>query len=230
MGKFIKLWESWSSDYTHEFSDLDFELIEVGNRLTGKKTGVFVMADINDYYNELIARLDSEYEVIRQKSNFNLESGQADFEVRVREIGKNSKKFTVTDNGVQRELSLLSISDFSLSPFAQNVEEQCVLIYLAVNCYNVDLGNVTFTISCDIRFFNTNPSVEFYLGRRCRGIDFSLEQYKRFKELVVDLDWAGYDGDQVDKVLGVVDFDWSLDKILAAKGRYVRGRGWQVNL
>lgn len=219
MGKFIKLWEGWSSDYTHEFSDLDFDLTEIGNKLTGKKIGKFVMSDINDYYNELINRLDSENVVISQKSNFNLDTG-ASFEIRVKDIG-DVKSFFVTDRGVERELKFVSFDRAFLHISVNNFQLQ-----LSVNCYNKELGSFTFQIYCKSGY------IKFYLGRRYVGVDFSLEQYQNLKNILEELldDLGDYYRDILSKVLGKDNFNPSLESILENKGEFENGLGWTVDL
>jgi hypothetical protein len=95
MGNILKykLFESWSEDYTLDFSDHGFEMKEIGNNLKGKFKGKFIISDLNLWYSELIDRLNSEYEITTSKHSFSTISGVASFEIDI--IDKKSRSFSV---------------------------------------------------------------------------------------------------------------------------------------
>lgn len=81
--KRIKLFESWSDDYTHDFTDRGFKIDQVSNIIKGTYKGKYILTELNDEFTEMIGRLSDEYYVLRTKTYFNQITGNASFEVEV---------------------------------------------------------------------------------------------------------------------------------------------------
>jgi len=82
--KNIKLFnESWSDDYTYDFTDKGFEIDQSSNVIKGTYKGKFIQTELTDNFAEMIMRLSDNYYVLRTKTYFNQTTGNASFEVEV---------------------------------------------------------------------------------------------------------------------------------------------------
>jgi len=101
MKRIKKINEDWSSDYTYDFTDHDFEVEENGNLLTGKYKGQFVMKQLNDWFAEMTAKMSDEHDVTRTKTYFNQTTGNANFEVEIAPIRNFSIEVQVGNETVE---------------------------------------------------------------------------------------------------------------------------------
>lgn len=79
----IKLFESWSEDYTYGFTDKGFEVKEEGQTIFGKYKGKFVMTELTDEFTEMISKLSDNYYILKSQTYFNQTTGGASFNVTV---------------------------------------------------------------------------------------------------------------------------------------------------
>lgn len=82
--KNIKLFnESWSDDYTYDFTDRGFSIDQTSNLIKGTYKGKFIQTELTDEFAEMIVRLSDNYYILRTKTYFNQTTGNASFEVEV---------------------------------------------------------------------------------------------------------------------------------------------------
>jgi hypothetical protein len=82
--KNIKLFnESWSDDYTYDFSDRGFKIDQYSNLIKGTYKGKFLQTALTDEFADMIMRLSDDYYILRTKTYFNQTTGNASFEVEV---------------------------------------------------------------------------------------------------------------------------------------------------
>jgi hypothetical protein len=82
--KNIKLFkESWSDDYTYDFTDRGFSIDQTSNLIKGTYKGKFIQTELTDEFAEMIMRLSDNYYILRTKTYFNQTTGNASFEVEV---------------------------------------------------------------------------------------------------------------------------------------------------
>jgi hypothetical protein len=82
--KNIKLFnESWSDDYTYDFTDRGFSIDQTSNLIKGTYKGKFIQTELTDNFAEMIMRLSDNYYVLRTKTYFNQTTDNASFEVEV---------------------------------------------------------------------------------------------------------------------------------------------------
>lgn len=88
--KSYRLLESWSDDYTLDFTDRGFKIDQVSNIITGTYKGKYILTELNDEFAEMIGRLSDNYYILRTKTYFNQTTGNASFEVEVSDKFKES--------------------------------------------------------------------------------------------------------------------------------------------
>lgn len=81
--KHLKIFESWSEDYTYNFIDKGFEVEEESQTISGKYKGKFVMTELTDEFAEMISKLSDNYYILKAQTYFNQTTGGASFNVTV---------------------------------------------------------------------------------------------------------------------------------------------------
>lgn len=81
--KYLKIFESWSQEYTYDFTDRGFEVEEGENSIVGRYKGKFLMTELTEEFAEMISKLSDEYYILKVQNYFNQSSGNASFNIEV---------------------------------------------------------------------------------------------------------------------------------------------------
>ena len=234
--KKIKLFESWSHDYTLDFQDHGFELEEVGQKIKGKYQGKVVISDLNTWYAELVDRLNDEWEVTQSKHSFNSASGKASFEIEIMDK-EDSGFFTVLKDGVQVKVYPLSFTHVNTHRDGFSMSINCKLENGSKRSFSIYYYNSNYWNQSQPEY--SRPSlIRFGLGSKTRGIDFDKSELEGFINLIrgLSLDGIGvFAPSALNKILTGEDSacDLSLPQVMDKKGRWKNttpiGAGYIVN-
>ena len=106
-----KINEGWSDDYVYDFKDHGFEIVDSEwqdgqsiKKVSGSYNGKFVITDVNDWFTEMMYRLDAQYHILKSKTFFNTTTNNASFEIDL------TDKFLQGENYIDIQLSKGSLS------------------------------------------------------------------------------------------------------------------------
>ena len=80
-----KINEDWSDDYVYDFKDNGFDVEENGLVLKGQYKGQFVLTQVSSWFEEMLGQMGEEHKVLRTKTYFNELTGNASFEVEIKQ-------------------------------------------------------------------------------------------------------------------------------------------------
>jgi hypothetical protein len=82
--KYLKLFEGWSDQYLHDFTDEEkFTIEEDGMKVKGKYKGAFDTSDMTNLFADAVSKMSSDYRILKAQSFFNQVTGNAKFEIEV---------------------------------------------------------------------------------------------------------------------------------------------------
>ena len=181
-----KLFESWSEDYTLDFSDHGFEIEENGKKLKGRFKGKFVISDLNLWYSELIDRLNYQYDVISSKQSFNIISNIASFEVEVMDKDLESLSVFVNDKEFKVYPEYITFMDLCGNNRGFVISLQCktesgskITVSILTEKYDSYLGRMRPSGDRIIIDF-----IYFYLGQKKVGVHIKPEQLEGLLKII----------------------------------------------
>jgi len=82
--KYLKLFEGWSDQYLHDFTDEEkFTIEEDGKKVKGEYRGPFDIVDMTNTFADTVSKMSSNYRILKAQSFFNQVTGNAKFEIEV---------------------------------------------------------------------------------------------------------------------------------------------------
>jgi hypothetical protein len=82
--KYLKLFEGWSDQYLHDFTDEEkFTVEEDGKKVKGEYKGSFDTVDMTNLFADAVSKISSDYKILKAQSFFNQVTGNAKFEIEV---------------------------------------------------------------------------------------------------------------------------------------------------
>jgi hypothetical protein len=82
--KYLKLFEGWSDQYLHDFTDEEkFTIEEDGKKVKGEYRGPFDTVDMTNSFADAVSKISSDYKILKAQSFFNQVTGNAKFEIEV---------------------------------------------------------------------------------------------------------------------------------------------------
>jgi hypothetical protein len=73
--------ENWSQDFVTDFTDNGFDVDVNGYAINGQYKGKFVVTQVSRWFDDMLGKIDTEYNIMRTKTFFNSITGNANFEV-----------------------------------------------------------------------------------------------------------------------------------------------------
>ena len=73
--------ENWSQDFVTDFTDNGFDVDVNGYAINGQYKGKFVVTQVSRWFDDMLGKIDTEYNIMRAKTFFNSITGNANFEV-----------------------------------------------------------------------------------------------------------------------------------------------------
>lgn len=65
------MYENWSRDFVTDFTDNGFDVSEEGETIKGKYNGKFVITGISRWFDDMLAKIETEHKIVKAKSFFN---------------------------------------------------------------------------------------------------------------------------------------------------------------
>jgi hypothetical protein len=82
--KYLKLFEGWSDQYLHDFTDEEkFTIEEDGKKVKGEYKGQFDTEDMVNSFADAVSKMSADYRILKAQSFFNQVTGNAKFEIEV---------------------------------------------------------------------------------------------------------------------------------------------------
>ena len=77
----IRMFENWSQDFVTDFTDNGFDVDVNEYTINGQYKGKFVVTQVSRWFDDMLGKIDTEYNIMRTKTFFNSITGNANFEV-----------------------------------------------------------------------------------------------------------------------------------------------------
>ena len=226
--KFEKINEAWSEPYTLEFQDKGFDLEEKGLKLSGRYRGDIVTSDFNNWYSELISRLDTEYKVVSSKHQFNTVSKFASFEIEIVEL-ESENYFTILKDDESIKLYPYGIAYARVDMRMGKIHGFRLNIKCKTESGAKKILGVHFTYNHWLdekvwKYQQTDKSyVNIYLGEKRIGIDIPESEIDNLVKCVVDISnkvtMADYN---VDSLKTIISGKINLKDVLTNKAEFDR--------
>jgi len=176
-----KINEDWSDDYVYDFKDNGFDVEENGLVLKGQYKGQFVLTQVSSWFEEMLGQMGEEHKVLRTKTYFNELTGNASFEVEIKQqiIAGDSIEVSVGREMVKyfpKEVVALYVSRLDNSEiYLGNLTMEGVLE--SGQKKSLRLGRYRNRV-------NQNAENEFALGSRGRGISLDNENIEKIFDMI----------------------------------------------
>ncbi len=106
-----KIYENWSKDFVTDFTDNGFDVDVNEYTINGQYKGKFVVTQVSRWFDDMLGKIDTEYNIMRTKTFFNSVTGNANFEVVVAPpTSGNSIEFML--DGVKHEFYIKYVRCF----------------------------------------------------------------------------------------------------------------------
>lgn len=107
----IRMFENWSQDFVTDFTDNGFDVDVNEYTINGQYKGKFVVTQVSRWFDDMLGKIDTEYNIMRTKTFFNSVTGNANFEVAVAPpTSGNSIEFML--DGVKHEFYIKYVRCF----------------------------------------------------------------------------------------------------------------------
>ena len=176
-----KINEDWSDDYVYDFKDNGFDVEENGLVLKGQYKGQFVLTQVSSWFEEMLGQMGEEHKVLRTKTYFNELTGNASFEVEIKQqiIAGDSIEVSVGREMVKyfpKEVITLYVSRLDNS--------EIYLGHLTIEGALESGQKKSLKLSRYRNRVNQTTESEFALGSRGRGISVDNENIEKIFDLI----------------------------------------------
>lgn len=167
----IKMYENWSRDFVTDFTDNGFDVSEEGETIKGKYNGKFVITGISRWFDDMLAKIETEHKIVKAKTFFNSITGNANFEVSI----------------------MPNVSENSIIFLLDGEEYKFNIDYVGYSPYNSNLGIYGVREDGDRGYININiteskvrktKSMKFGYNHRTNGVFVSDEQISKLIDLI----------------------------------------------
>lgn len=111
----IRMFENWSRDFVTDFTDNGFDVDVNEYTINGQYKGKFVVTQVSRWFDDMLGKIDTEYNIMRTKTFFNSITGNANFEVVVAPpTSGNSIEFML--DGVKHEFYIKYVRCWGSAP------------------------------------------------------------------------------------------------------------------
>jgi hypothetical protein len=181
--KFLKrIDESWSADYTYDFTDNGFEVEETGNTIKGKYKGKFLITQVSSWFAEMVAKMESDHRILNAKTYNNEVTGNASFEVEIAEevndaievaVGTEKVKFFPISTTHITQMLFSSTGTIEIIGALENGQKKLLRIYRSM-----PIGST----KADAQ--KSKATNGFSFGSRSRGISVDNENIKKIFDII----------------------------------------------
>ncbi len=173
--------EDWSDDYVYDFKDNGFDVEENGLVLKGQYKGKFLITQVSSWFEEMLAQMGEEHKVIRTKTYFNELTGNANFEVEIKQqiIAGDSIEVSVGREMVKyfpKEVIALYVSRLDSS--------EIYLGHLTIEGALESGQKKSLKLGRYRNRVNQTAENEFALGSRGRGISVDKENIEKIFHMI----------------------------------------------
>ncbi len=180
--KFLKrIDESWSADYTYDFTDNGFEVEETDKTIKGKYKGKFLITQVSSWFAEMVAKMELDHRILNAKTYYNEVTGNANFEVEIAEETRDSIEVKVGSEKVKFfPISIIYLSAYERSGAIyikgalENGQKKELRIQRRLPIEPTDRSSIT----------EGKPSNAFSLGSRSRGIIVDNENITKLFDMI----------------------------------------------
>jgi len=173
--------EDWSDDYVYDFKDNGFDVEENGLVLKGQYKGKFLITQVSSWFEEMLAQMGEEHKVLRTKTYFNELTGNANFEVEIKQqiIAGDSIEVSVGREKVKyfpKEVIALYVSRLDSS--------EIYLGHLTIEGALESGQKKSLKLGRYRNRVNQTAESEFALGSRGRGISVDKENIEKIFDMI----------------------------------------------
>jgi hypothetical protein len=173
--------EDWSDDYVYDFKDNGFDVEENGLVLKGQYKGKFLITQVSSWFEEMLAQMGEEHKVLRTKTYFNELTGNANFEVEIKQqiIAGDSIEVSVGREKVKyfpKEVIALYVSRLDNS--------EIYLGHLTIEGALESGQKKSLKLGRYRNRVNQTTENEFALGSRGRGISVDKENIEKIFDMI----------------------------------------------
>lgn len=170
------MYENWSRDFVTDFTDNGFDVSEEGETIKGKYNGKFVITGISRWFDDMLAKIETEHKIVKVKTFFNSITGNANFEVVVAPVPPmdgNSIEFML--DGVNHEFYIKYVSywgsgsEKGLSVVGNRGDGDSGKIYISV-------------VESPVR---KTKKIRFGYNNRTKNVLVSMDQVSKLLELII---------------------------------------------
>lgn len=173
--------ESWSDDYTYDFTDNGFEVEETDKTIKGKYKGKFLITQVSSWFAEMVAKMELDHRILNAKTYYNEVTGNANFEVEIAEETRDSIEVKVGSEKVKFfPISIGIISAYERSGAIyikgalENGQKKELRMYSRLPIEPTDRSSIT----------EGKPINAFSLGSRSRGISVDNENITKLFDMI----------------------------------------------
>jgi hypothetical protein len=207
--KYLKLFEGWSDQYLHDFTDEEkFTIEEDGKKVKGEYRGYFDTADMTNAFADAISKMSADYRILKAQSFFNQVTGNAKFEIEVLnyegelehiEIDVLDQKvkwipekiihiykrgFRLIDNNGNTTETFVMLAGLNIDGRLENGSKKAICLFFSPSDdIRVGPGLNEFT---EIPTTKDKITIGYMLGQRARGISINSENFKKLLQLITE--------------------------------------------
>jgi hypothetical protein len=205
--KYLKLFEGWSDQYLHDFTDEDkFTIEEDGKKVKGEYKGQFDTEDMVNSFADVVSKMSADYRILRAQSFFNQVTGNAKFEIEVLnyegelehiEIDVSGQKVKwipekithiynrgfrlIDNNGITTE-TFVMLAGLNIDGRLENGSKKAICLFFSPSD-DIRVGPNEFT---EIPTTKDKITIGYMLGQRARGISINSENFKKLLQLITE--------------------------------------------
>ena len=170
----IRMFENWSQDFVTDFTDNGFDVDVNEYTINGQYKGKFVVTQVSRWFDDMLGKIDTEYNIMRTKTFFNSVTGNANFEVVVAPpTSGNSTEFML--DGVKHEFYIKYVRCFGNGP-------EMGLVFVG-NRGDGDSG--TIYISVVESPVKKTKKIRFGYNNRTKNVLVSKDEVVKLLELII---------------------------------------------
>ena len=213
--KYLKLFEGWSDEYLHDFTDEEkFTIEEDGKKVKGEYKGPFDTADMTNSFADAVSKMSADYRILKAQSFFNQVTGNAKFEIEVLNYENELDHIEIDVAGQKvkwtpEKITILYPGRLKLVDENGNITENFEMLtnlYIDGRLENGTKKNLDlhFRPSKDITYDKTyyqiknynefteipttkdKITIDYSFGQRSRGISIDSENFKKLLQLITE--------------------------------------------
>ena len=173
----IRMFENWSKDFVTDFTDNGFDVDVNEYTINGQYKGKFVVTQVSRWFDDMLGKIDTEYNIMRTKTFFNSITGNANFEVVVAPpTSGNSIDFML--DGVKHEFYIKYVRCWG-SRFGNGSE---IGLAFVGNRGDGDFGTIYISVvESPVR---KTKKIRFGYNNRAKNVLVSMDEVVKLLELI----------------------------------------------